>query len=136
MSAENFLTGAQEERLIKLIEEANEVSKVACKILCHGYRACDPTVKDPLNNQSELEKEIGHLQLRIGGLMVEGDIREDKVKYHYAAKLSQGNRWMHYYHPHLARESNQKAPGLRLANSDSVDKSQDLASEPPPQIDP
>ncbi len=54
----NGLHPAEAERLALLIEECGEVVQAASKVLRHGYKSYDPTVRGGPDNQEALAKEI------------------------------------------------------------------------------
>lgn len=57
----NGLSPAEAERLAMLIEEASEVSQIACKILRHGYESHHPDSPEATNRQ-ELRREVTDFQ--------------------------------------------------------------------------
>ena len=61
---EKFVTGltkAEEERLIKLMEECGEVIQAASKILRHGWDSKNPNDPNHLGNKLDLERELADL---------------------------------------------------------------------------
>lgn len=70
---------AESELLIKLIQECNEVSKAATKILLHGYDSFDPTDQYHPGNKIELQEEIKDLLCMIAFLIAEKDIEIPKT---------------------------------------------------------
>lgn len=55
----NKLSPANHELLVKLAEEASEISKAVCQILLHGLESTEPGCA--LTNQEKLQNELGDL---------------------------------------------------------------------------
>lgn len=72
------VTPAQQERLVKLVEEMAESTQVACKTLLHGYRAetSDGKVYD---NKADLERELGDVDAAKKLMVAANDIDENNI---------------------------------------------------------
>lgn len=90
----NKLSKAEAERLALLIEEASEVSQIACKILRHGYDSPHP--HSGTENIALLEGEIGDLQTSIAIMLAAADVSGEGIMNGAARKLEGVQRWLHH----------------------------------------
>jgi NTP pyrophosphatase (non-canonical NTP hydrolase) len=81
------LTVAQEARIKKLIEELNEASKAAAKILNYGFSATYKGVT--YDNRADLEKELGDVRAVTRMLTRKGDLTEGVIAEQMVAKCQQ-----------------------------------------------
>jgi hypothetical protein len=77
----NELTHAERERLVLLIEEMSEATRIACKVLRFGYNNRGPN--DQFDNRFHLEKELGQVRYAMLLACCAGDL--DKQRIHAAA---------------------------------------------------
>ena len=97
----NGLHPAEAERLALLVEECGEVIQAACKVLRHGYKSYDPTVRGGPDNQEALAKEMGDLRVAME-LMLNVDVMRHRVDHYYAEKMISVPKWLHHNRLHPA----------------------------------
>jgi hypothetical protein len=90
------MTPAQIERLALLIEECAEAQQAACKSLRHGYDSINPLEPMGPDNQSLLEKEIGHVQHAIDRLCEALELDPSNIERARKAKAASIGRWLHH----------------------------------------
>lgn len=95
MSADHFnkLTPANQELLVKLAEEASEITKAVCKVLLHGLESTEPGCA--LTNQEKLQNELGDLVFFLNLAM---DYKLVSRKEIDKAAVRRSRRLNHYLH--------------------------------------
>jgi hypothetical protein len=94
----NRLSPAQTERLALLMEECAEVQQIIGKILRHGYASFNP-IDDAIksvDNQTLLEKEIGHIKAALELMLHEHDIDIIRIDHWMHKKLETVQQWLHH----------------------------------------
>lgn len=92
----NGLTPAQDERLVKLIEECSEIIKVACKIQLHGYDSVNPFAPEAGTNLDMLVEEMGDYDAIMQLMIINGDID--------AKAINERHRWKYSVLPNTLKE--------------------------------
>ena len=87
-------TPAERERLVKLVEEMSEATKVAMKILNHGYETEFAGVQ--YDNRADLERELGDVGAAMRLMTRRKDIDPDKVTKARRAKLPVITKYMRH----------------------------------------
>lgn len=98
MSSTNGLTAAQNERLIKLIEECSEIIKVACKIQLHGYDSINPYAPQDGTNLNQLQLEMGDYDAIFALMANNGDIDVEAVNERHHKKYQILPKFLHEVH--------------------------------------
>ena len=75
----NNLSAAETERLAILLEELGEAQQAIGKIMRHGYESCHPERPEKTNRQ-DLAKELGHIDLAVQVMFVNGDLSASAVR--------------------------------------------------------
>lgn len=95
---DNGLSKAEKERLIILIEEMSEVTKIVCKIKRHGYASRNPDVPNSPNNVELLEMELGDLHYAMEFLGKNGDVNPARILDHSSRRYKKLSKYLHYNH--------------------------------------
>lgn len=91
---DNKLTKAQQERLIKLMEECSEAIHVICKILQWGYDDIHPI--ENTCNKEMLEKELGDLQFWVERLCSFNDLHVGTIEEYTKLKFKKAKIYTQY----------------------------------------
>lgn len=92
----NQLTPGETERLVKIIEEAAEVQKIACKTLVHGFESYSPLDPEKKTNRTKLAEEIGDATCWIELAIENGDIDQNVISEAADKKASVLKNYTHH----------------------------------------
>lgn len=94
MASHNKLTPAQEELLLKLIEESSEIIKEATKALHYGYESYNPFDPNEETNRTKIEKEIGDLLNIIDLMQEQNDLCDENISIRKQFKRQEIYKWL------------------------------------------
>lgn len=93
----NGLTEAEQERLVKLLEECGEIIHIGSKILRHGYNSYNPDgAAEDLNNKELLEIEVADVLAAVEKLVDSKDLDSNNISRNTNRALRDYNYYMHH----------------------------------------
>lgn len=92
----NGLSEAEQERLVKLIEEASEIIHIGSKILRHGYNSKNPYEPIGYTNRELLEKEIADFSYASARMAEHEDISTHRTSINLNLSEAKYDTWMHH----------------------------------------